>query len=70
MSGFYLFFYDGPTILLNSLVPVYFVTRFDLFDFISGKKRRLGKQVSGRLMLVFQLAVSVTLISFTNRARA
>ncbi|MFV0376748.1 MAG: ABC transporter permease [Mangrovibacterium sp.] len=53
----------GGIILLNSLAPVYILSRFNITDFLSGSRKRNGKQVARQLMITFQLTVSVALIA-------
>ncbi|MFV0590641.1 MAG: ABC transporter permease [Draconibacterium sp.] len=50
-------------ILLNSLAPIYVLSRFNITDFLSGGKRKTGKQFVKQAMLTFQLTVSIALIA-------
>lgn len=50
-------------ILFNSLAPIYVLSRFNITDFLSGGKRKKGKQIGKQAMLTFQLAVSIALIA-------
>ncbi len=50
-------------VLLNSLAPIYVLSRFNITDFLSGGRRRNGKQMGKQAMLTFQLAVSIALIA-------
>ena len=50
-------------ILLNILAPVYVLSRFNITDFLSGGRRRKGKQIGKQAMLIFQLTDSIALIA-------
>jgi len=50
-------------IILNSLAPIYVLSRFSITEFLSGNKKRNGKQVGRQVMLIFQLTVSIALIA-------
>ncbi len=50
-------------ILLNSLAPIYILSRFNISDFLSGNRKRTGKQLGKQAMLTFQLTVSMALIA-------
>jgi len=50
-------------ILLNSLAPIYILSRFNITDFLSGGRKRTGKQLGKQAMLSFQLTVSIALIA-------
>lgn len=50
-------------ILLNSLAPIYVLSRFNITDFLLGGRKRTGKQIGKQLMLTFQLTVSIALIA-------
>jgi putative ABC transport system permease protein len=51
-------------ILLNSLAPFYFLSRFSIIGFLSGSGiKRNGKQIWKQTLLTFQLTVSIALIS-------
>lgn len=50
-------------ILLNSLAPIYILSRFNISDFLSGGRKRTGKQWGKQAMLTFQLTVSIALIA-------
>ena len=50
-------------ILVNSLAPVYVLSRFKITDFLSGSRKRNGKQFGKQFMLIFQLITSITLIA-------
>ncbi|MCG6189789.1 ABC transporter permease [Maribellus maritimus] len=50
-------------ILVNSLAPVYLVSRFNITDFLSGSRKRRGKQISKQVTLIFQLTASIALIA-------
>ncbi len=53
----------GGIILLNSLAPIYILSRFNISDFLSGGRKRTGKQLGKQAMLTFQLTVSIALIA-------
>ena len=50
-------------ILLNSLAPIYILSRFNITDFLAGGRKRTGKQLGRQAMLTFQLTVSIALIA-------
>ena len=50
-------------ILVNSLAPVYVLSRFKITDFLSGSRKRNGKQFGKQFMLIFQLITSIALIA-------
>ena len=50
-------------ILLNSLAPIYILSRFNITDFLSGGRKHKGKQFGKQAMLTFQLTVSIALIA-------
>lgn len=50
-------------ILLNSLAPIYILSRFNITDFLAGSRKRRGKQLGKQAMLTFQLTVSIALIA-------
>ena len=50
-------------ILLNSLAPIYILSRFNITDFLTGGRKRTGKQLGKQVMLTFQLTVSIALIA-------
>jgi putative ABC transport system permease protein len=50
-------------ILLNSLAPIYILSKFNITDFLSGGRKRTGKQLGKQAMLTFQLTVSIALIA-------
>ena len=50
-------------ILLNSLAPIYILSKFNITDFLSGGRKQTGKQWGKQAMLTFQLAVSIALIA-------
>ncbi|RIJ48241.1 ABC transporter permease [Maribellus luteus] len=50
-------------ILLNSLAPLYVLSRFNITDFLLGGRKRTGKQLAKQAMLTFQLTVSIALIA-------
>ena len=50
-------------ILLNSLAPIYILSKFNITDFLSGGKKGKGKQFGKQAMLTFQLTVSIALIA-------
>ncbi|MGE0020887.1 MAG: ABC transporter permease [Draconibacterium sp.] len=50
-------------ILLNSLAPIYILSKFNISDFLSGGRKRTGKQWGKQAMLTFQLTVSIALIA-------
>jgi len=50
-------------VLLNSLAPLYILSRFNIADFLSGGRKRTGKQLGKQAMLTFQLTVSIALIA-------
>jgi putative ABC transport system permease protein len=50
-------------ILLNSLAPIYILSKFNITDFLTGGRKRTGKQLIKQAMLTFQLTVSIALIA-------
>ncbi len=50
-------------ILLNSLASIYILSRFNIADFLSGGRKRSGKQLGKQAMLTFQLTASIALIA-------
>lgn len=50
-------------VFLNSLAPVYVLSRFNIADFLSGGRRQKGKHIGKQAMLTFQLTVSIALIA-------
>jgi len=50
-------------ILLNSLAPIYVISRFNITDFLSGGRKRSGRQFGKQAMLTFQITVSIALIA-------
>jgi len=50
-------------VLLNSLAPIYILSRFNITDFLAGGRKRKGKQLGKQAMLTFQLTVSIALIA-------
>ena len=50
-------------ILLNSLAPIYILSKFNISDFLSGGRKRTGKQWGKQAMLIFQLTTSIALIA-------
>jgi putative ABC transport system permease protein len=51
-------------ILLNSLAPIYIVSKFNISEFLSGfKGKRNNKQIWKQTLLTFQLSVSIALIA-------
>nr|WP_321450493.1 ABC transporter permease [uncultured Carboxylicivirga sp.] len=50
-------------ILLNSLAPIYVLSRFNISEFLSGGRKGNGKQIGKQVMFTFQLAASVALIA-------
>ncbi len=50
-------------ILLNSMAPIYVLSRFNITEFLIGGRKRTGKQIGKQLMLTFQLTVSIALIA-------
>ncbi len=50
-------------ILVNSLAPIYLISRFNITDFLSGLRKRGGKQISKQVTLTFQLTASIVLIA-------
>ncbi|WP_321370090.1 ABC transporter permease [uncultured Draconibacterium sp.] len=50
-------------ILLNSMAPIYVLSRFNITDFLVGGRKRNGRQIGKQLMLTFQLTVSIALIA-------
>lgn len=50
-------------ILLNSLAPVYLLSRFNVTDFLSGIRKRKGKQLGKQATLIFQLTASIALVA-------
>lgn len=53
----------GGVILLNSLAPIYVLSRFNITDFLSGGKERKRRQTGRKVMLIFQLTVSIALLT-------
>ncbi len=49
-------------IMLNSVAPVYILSRFRITDFLKGGKFKEGKQIGKQVMLTFQFMVSIALI--------
>lgn len=49
-------------ILINSIAPVYILSRFKITEFLKGGMKRNGKQIGKQAMLTFQLTVSIALI--------
>jgi len=50
-------------ILLNSLAPLYNLSRFNITDFLVKGRKRKGKQFGKQAMLTFQITVSIALIA-------
>jgi len=50
-------------ILVNSLAPVYVLSSFKITDFLSGSRKRNGKQFGKQFMLIFQLITSIVLVA-------
>ncbi|SHF93283.1 putative ABC transport system permease protein [Mariniphaga anaerophila] len=50
-------------VLLNSLAPIYVLSRFNITDFLSGGRKKTGRQIGKQVMLTFQLTVSIALIA-------
>ena len=50
-------------ILVNSLAPIYMLSRFNVNEFLSGFGKRKGKQIGKQILLTFQLTVSIALIA-------
>jgi len=50
-------------VLLNSLAPIYILSRFKITDFLAGGRKRNGKQLVKHAMLTFQLTVSIALMA-------
>jgi putative ABC transport system permease protein len=50
-------------ILVNSIAPVYLLSRFNVTEFLSGLQKKGGKQLGKQAMLTFQITVSVALIA-------
>ncbi|PCH77040.1 MAG: hypothetical protein COB98_04440 [Flavobacteriaceae bacterium] len=50
-------------IVVNSLAPMYVLSRFKITDFLSGSRKRNGKQFGKQFMLIFQLTISIALIA-------
>jgi len=50
-------------ILLNSLAPIYILSKFNISDFLSGGRKKTGKQWGKQAMLTFQLTASIALIA-------
>ncbi len=50
-------------VLLNSLAPIYILSKFNITDFLTGGRKRTGKQLGKQAMLTFQLTVSIALIA-------
>ncbi len=70
--GFYDLLSTGPLflgvvvaiILINSLAPIYVLSRFNITSFLSGfRGNKNQKQLSRQLLLIFQLTVSIALIT-------
>ncbi|HOO85039.1 MAG TPA: ABC transporter permease, partial [Prolixibacteraceae bacterium] len=50
-------------IILNSLAPIYILSKFNISDFLSGGRKKTGRQFGKQAMLIFQLTVSIALIT-------
>jgi len=50
-------------ILLNSIAPIYVISRFSITEFLHGGRIRISKQLGKQVMLTFQLTVSIVLIA-------
>jgi|SRR5690554_85698 len=50
-------------IILNSLAPIYILSKFNISDFLSGGRKNTGRQLGKQAMLTFQLTVSIALIA-------
>ncbi|MFC0875265.1 ABC transporter permease [Saccharicrinis sp. FJH2] len=50
-------------VVINSLAPIYVISRFSITEFLSGSRKRTGKMFGKQVMLTFQLAVSIALIT-------
>ncbi len=50
-------------VFLNSLAPVYVLSKFKITDFLVGSTKRMGKQIGKQVMLTFQLVASIALIT-------
>ncbi|WP_346857293.1 ABC transporter permease [uncultured Draconibacterium sp.] len=64
--GFTLVSFFGIVLLvvfINSLAPVYILSRFKITDFLAGSIKRSGKQIGKQAMLTFQLVASIALIT-------
>jgi len=53
----------GGIILLNSLAPIYILSKFKISDFLTKGRNKTGKQFGKQAMLTFQLTVSIALIA-------
>jgi putative ABC transport system permease protein len=51
------------TVLVNSFTPLYFLSRFDIRNFLSGSKSNAGKQNGKNILTVFQFAASIALLA-------
>ncbi len=49
-------------ILVNSMAPLYVLSRFKVNEFLSGSGKRKGKQFGKQILLTFQLTASIVLI--------
>jgi putative ABC transport system permease protein len=51
-------------ILLNSIAPIYILSKFKIIDFLSGfRGKKNGKQIGKQALLTFQLTASIALIA-------
>ncbi len=50
-------------IIANSLAPVYLLSRFNVTEFLSGLRKKSGRNMGKQAMLTFQITVSIALIS-------
>jgi len=50
-------------VAINSLMPVYILSRFSIRDFLSGSKSNSGKQTGRNMLTVFQFAASIALLA-------
>jgi putative ABC transport system permease protein len=50
-------------ILINSLAPIYILSRFKITEFLTGFGKRNRKQIGKQVMLTFQLITSIALIA-------
>jgi len=50
-------------ILVNSIAPIYMLSKFNVNEFLSGLGKRKGRQIGKQILLTIQLTVSIALIA-------